>query len=87
MVQKLDTCMVKAVLKYNGHAMWFGPVLGQHLWHLSMLAWKQCNLSAIYIGRNLNSINNIAWVKVGPWVKVSALQDSEFESYVSQTCV
>ena len=26
----------------------------------------QRNLSAIYIGRNQNSINNIAWVKVGP---------------------
>ena len=25
-------------------------------------------LSAIYIGRNQNSINSIAWVKVGPWV-------------------
>ena len=36
--------------------MWFGLVLGQHLW-LSRLAWKcQRNLSAIYIRRNQNSI-------------------------------
>ena len=27
----------------------------------------QRNLSAIKIGRNQNSKNNIAWVKVGPW--------------------
>ena len=40
MVQKLDTWMVKAVLKYSGHAMWFGLVLGQQLWQLNRLAWK-----------------------------------------------
>ena len=27
----------------------------------------QRNLSAIKIGRNQNSKNNIAWAKVGPW--------------------
>ena len=50
--------------KYSGHAMWFGPVLGWHVWQLSRLAWKHKNVNAIYIGRNQNSI---AWVKVGPW--------------------
>ena len=33
------------VLKYSGRAMWFGPVLGQHLWQLSRLAWKNNNVN------------------------------------------
>ena len=37
------------VLKYSGHAMWFGPVLGQHLWQLSRLAWKHMNVNATYL--------------------------------------
>ena len=28
------------VIKYSGHARWFGLGLGQHLWQLSRLAWK-----------------------------------------------
>ena len=26
------------VIKYSGHAMWFGPILGKNLWQLSRLA-------------------------------------------------
>ena len=37
------------VLKYSGHAMWFGPVLGQQLWQLSRLAWKRKNVNATYL--------------------------------------
>ena len=37
------------VLKYSGHAMWFGPVLGQHLWQVSRLAWKHKNVNATYL--------------------------------------
>ena len=38
------------VLKYSGHAaMWFGPVLGQHLWQLKRLAWKHKNVNATYL--------------------------------------
>ena len=33
------------VIKYGGHAVWFGPVLDQHLWQLSRLAWKQKNVN------------------------------------------
>ena len=59
------------VLWYSGHAMWFGPVLGQHIWQLSRLAWKHKNVKATYlacIGRKQNSMNNKAWVKVRPWI-------------------
>ncbi len=49
--------------------MWFGPVLG-HIYGSSVGCLNtqecQCNLFT-YIGRNQNSINNIAWGKVGPW--------------------
>ena len=37
------------VLKYSGHAMWFWPVLGQHLWQLNRLAWKHKNFNATYL--------------------------------------
>ena len=37
------------VVKYSGHDMWFGPVLGQHLWQLSKLAWKYKNVNATYL--------------------------------------
>ena len=54
------------VLKYSGHAMWFELFSRQNLWQISKLDWKkqelQCNLSAIYIGRNQINIKNIAWV-------------------------
>ena len=36
------------VLKYSGHAMRFGQVLGQHLWQLSWLAWEHKNVNATY---------------------------------------
>ena len=31
------------------HDMGFGPVLGQHLWQLSRLAWKRKNVNATYL--------------------------------------
>ena len=37
------------VIKYSGHAMWFGPVLGQNLWQLSRLAWKHKHVNATYL--------------------------------------
>ena len=37
------------VLKYSVHAMWFGSVLGQHLWQLSRLAWKHKNVNITYL--------------------------------------
>ena len=40
---------ITIVLKYSGHAMWFGPVLGQHLWTPSRLAWKHKNVNATYL--------------------------------------
>ena len=37
------------VLKYSGYVMWFGPVLDQHLWQLSRLAWKHKNVNTQHI--------------------------------------
>ena len=37
------------VIKFSGHAMWFGPVLGQNLWQLSRLAWKHKHVNATYL--------------------------------------
>ena len=59
------------VLEYSGHAMWFGPVLGQHLWQLSRLARKHnaiWNVNATYLLFILEGIKiaKIAWVNVGP---------------------
>ena len=49
-VKLLKSQIVKhTVLKYSGHAVWFGPVLGQHLWQLSTLAWKHKNVNATYL--------------------------------------
>ena len=45
--------------------MWFGSVLGQHLWQFSKLAWKHKNVNATYLLFILEGIK-IAWVKVGP---------------------
>ena len=49
----------------------------------------QHNLSAIYIGRNQNSMNNIAWVMVGPVVNIQTfrkqvLHMSVCSSYILQ---
>ena len=30
-------------------AMWFGPVLGKHLWQLSRLVWKHKNINTTYL--------------------------------------
>ena len=63
-------------MQWSCHVIWAG------LGPTSMAAQKaglktqecQCNLSAIYIGRNQNGINNIAWVKVGPCFNYSMLK-------------
>ena len=41
--------VIAIVLKYSGHAMWFGLVSGQHLCQLSRLAWKHMNVNATYL--------------------------------------
>ena len=64
------------VIKYIGHAMWFGRFWDQHLWQLNRLERKTINatyLLFMYILRNQNSINNIAWAMVG------ACSDQKFE--------
>ena len=37
------------VIKYSGHAIWFGPILRQNLWQLNRLAWKHKHVNATYL--------------------------------------
>ena len=44
------------VIKYSGHAMWFGPVLGKNLWQLSRLACKHKHVNTTYLLFTLEEI-------------------------------
>ena len=54
------------VIKYSGHAIWFGPVLGRSWVYGSSVGWlENTRMSTqpiyyFYIGRNQNSIDNTA---------------------------
>ena len=37
------------VIKHSGHAMLFGPILGENLWQLSRLAEKHKHVNATYL--------------------------------------
>ena len=54
---------------YSGCMLRFPALFCQYLWQFTRPAWKhmkECNLYAIYIGRNQNSINTLAWIITPP---------------------
>ena len=56
----------------------FPALFCQYLWQLTRLAWKRKKVNPFHIRRKQNSINNVAWVNMGPCREKNIVKETWF---------